>query len=207
MPNGVYVVWVTAGDAGYVQGPQQVVLENLTIVSGETTPPGSFLVTAACVGVTDGDLTIEAGGLTGNTILNSVRVEMDSCTPGDDPGARDRDTLTRSGETRRTSVASRSSVSAAASVLDEAPTCSSRYTATRPAAVRAREAAMAPTRSPPSARSGRSFSGSCCWAGPPTSFVAASRSVDLIRVAGASEAERETDEHGRQMADQVSLSE
>ena len=82
VPDRVYLVWVTSGDAAYAQGPQQTVVEGLTIVSGETTAAGSFLVTAACVSVADGDLTVEIGGLAGNTILNSVRVEVGSCTPG-----------------------------------------------------------------------------------------------------------------------------
>ena len=82
VPDGVYVVRVVQGDAAFAQGPQQAVVEELTIVSGQTTAAGSFLVTEACVAVADGALTIGIGGLAGNTILNSVRVETGACTPG-----------------------------------------------------------------------------------------------------------------------------
>ena len=47
-----------------------------------TMPAGHFRVTSVCVDVADGDLTVEIGGLNGNTILNSLFVEPDSCVPG-----------------------------------------------------------------------------------------------------------------------------
>ena len=83
LPVGVYFVEFVSGDAAYAQGPQQVVVEGVTAMDGVTMPAGHFRVTAACVDVTDGDLTVDIGGLAGNTILNHLFVVPTSdCVPG-----------------------------------------------------------------------------------------------------------------------------
>lgn len=74
VPNGTYHVSVAVGDAVYPQGPQRVIVEGVGLVNGETTAPMQFLFRSAFVTVSDGQLTVEVGGLLGNTALDWVRV-------------------------------------------------------------------------------------------------------------------------------------
>ncbi len=77
--GGAGSVTVAVGDALYPQGPQRVTAEGLSLVNGETTTAGGFLVRSACVSVGDGELTLGVGGLAGNTALDWVRVTSESC--------------------------------------------------------------------------------------------------------------------------------
>ena len=82
LPVGTYAIDFISGDAAYPQGPQQVVVEGNTAMDGVTMPAGEFWAISVCADVGYGKLTIEIGGQAGNTILNSMFVEPESCAPG-----------------------------------------------------------------------------------------------------------------------------
>lgn len=74
LPNGLYQISVAVGDPSYAQGPQRVVAEGVSLVQGETTAASRPIFRAREVRVSDGQLSIEVGGLAGNTALDWIRV-------------------------------------------------------------------------------------------------------------------------------------
>ncbi len=73
VPPGRYEVRVCVGDVAYDQGPQRVVVEGTPVIADEITVAGVFVERAVSVDVTDGRLTVQAGG-GGNTTLAFVVV-------------------------------------------------------------------------------------------------------------------------------------
>jgi len=70
--NGDYEVTVSVGDADprYRQGPQRLVVEGVAAIDGVTTNGGEFKSATVCVRVQDGQLSVEMGGQSGNTVWN-----------------------------------------------------------------------------------------------------------------------------------------
>lgn len=76
VPEGNYVVELSAGDSAYAQVGQNVTVEGVAALRNRTTRKGRFAETTVEVTVRDGRLTVEIGreGSTKNTCLNWLRV-------------------------------------------------------------------------------------------------------------------------------------
>ena len=72
LPPGTYDVIVSVGDARYGQGPHQVVVEGITVLSGTSTNAAEFVEATTTVTVDDGRLTVDIGGGGGVTAINQI---------------------------------------------------------------------------------------------------------------------------------------
>jgi len=74
LPNGQYQVETTQADCMTGHTNQLIVVEGVTIVTGETVVTGMPLVRSGMVTVSDGLLTVTIGGTGGEVILNQLMV-------------------------------------------------------------------------------------------------------------------------------------
>ena len=75
LPNGDYWVSLASGDAGWAQGPHQVMVEGLAAIDGVSTAKDVYeVVTELLVTVNDGQLTVQIGSDGGNTMLNYIQI-------------------------------------------------------------------------------------------------------------------------------------
>lgn len=72
VPNGDYLVTLSAGDAQYAQGPHRIEVNSRLVVNGVRTPAGEFLEGRERVEVRNGRLEVRIGGTAGNTLLNTL---------------------------------------------------------------------------------------------------------------------------------------
>jgi hypothetical protein len=82
LPNGQYLISLASGDADYLQGPQQVVVNGVTAVNHFTESAGNLFdtVTDLPVSVTNGQLTVTIGGAGGNTMLDYLVIKAAQTT-------------------------------------------------------------------------------------------------------------------------------
>jgi hypothetical protein len=75
LENGTYDVTVTLQDCASGQTHQRIVIEGVTVVDDESLPAGSTIEITTPVQVLDGRLSVEIGGLGGNTVINRLSSE------------------------------------------------------------------------------------------------------------------------------------
>lgn len=105
LPGDYYFVQLAVGDALYPQGPQEVVVEGETWLSGASSAAGEFLTVSSNMLIDDHYLTIDIGGEAGYTTLNYVSLASlprdydedgtvnlnDNCWDLSNPGQEDSD--------------------------------------------------------------------------------------------------------------------
>ncbi len=75
VPNGQYLLTLLSGDPDRRRGPQRILVEGIPLFTNITTGPGEFIyLTKVPIRVTDGQLSIQIGGTSGQTLLNFVEI-------------------------------------------------------------------------------------------------------------------------------------
>lgn len=75
LPNGLYKVTLTSGDAKHTDSLHVIDVEGVRIMNGSTSSKNLFRVESDIVNVKDGKLTLRPGSMGRNVKLNSIRIE------------------------------------------------------------------------------------------------------------------------------------